>query len=233
MSSAEFAQRLVKFKLLGFTQPVINSKASSYKASMMAMDTCSIISCLLFLLIGAANSQTTQCNAVEYMSVVQNLEALRVQFRELKSAFDELVNTEIANLKEKDTVIDSKISSLETVTDNHNVSLTGFEVRATELETNVGMEIASLKVKDTDIDSKIASLETVTDNHNVSLTGLKDRATTLETNVNSNQQAVTSLNTVTETLTNKIEVLEAGNMNLIKMIFIYVHPNFHHFLHNI
>ena len=103
--------------------------------------------CIAFL-IAATDSQTTQCNTEEYRSLVLNIEALRAQYKELRLAFDELVNTEIANLKAKDNIL----------TDKDNV----IQSDLARLAERIDGEIGVLRAKDNALELAVDSLNQTT-----------------------------------------------------------------------
>ena len=148
---------------------------------------CSGLYCIAFL-IAATDSKTTQCNTKEYRSLVLNLEALRAQYKELKLAFDELVNTEVANLKAKDIVIQSdfvklaeridgdigalqaKDNALEIAVDSLNqTNIVGIpcleaadDVLQTSIDCSFNTTIPELEAKYKAIDERLDSVDNVT-----------------------------------------------------------------------
>ena len=120
-----------------------------------------------------ANSQVTQCNAEEYMAVVLNLEALRVQFKELKTAFEELNNTVIANLQAKDIALEAGI-------DNADAEITSLKANISTLSDTVGSETAALKAKDADIEANISTLVALV---SADITSLREKDTDLQSSI--------------------------------------------------
>ena len=94
---------------------------------MKLLDEFTLFLNIFLLIVGGTNCQTTQSNAE---SDVLNLKALRVQFKELQAAFEELKFTDIANLEARDLELKGRIE-------------------------HANSEIASLKVKDSAIESRI------------------------------------------------------------------------------
>ena len=111
-------------------------------------------------LIAATDSQTTQCNTEEYRSLVLNLEALRAQYKELRLAFDELVSTEIANLKAKDNIL----------TDKDNV----IQSDLARLAERIDGEIGVLRAKDNALEIAVDSLNQTTSAEIASLEAADD-----------------------------------------------------------
>ena len=179
------------------------------------------------------NCQTTQCNVEEYVSVVQNLEALRAQFKELKAAMQDLnltdianlgarvlelqgninnTNSEIESLKANTSAIESSIATLSGRIDSEISTLENkdstFESSVRDLNVTLNAEVENLKSEDTNMQSSINNIK------NINIVALQTRDTILQGRLDQVETDIGGLKSLTDDHTTNITILSEKGTQL-------------------
>ena len=179
---------------------------------MKAVDNLNFVIIGSFLLICYINCQVTQCDVQEYMSVVHNLEALRVLIKDLQTAVEDLklreitnvedlqgrinnTNSEIARLKANTSAIESNIATLNDKVDSEIETLVNknseMEFNLTNIEATFNTEVEALKSADTGMQTSINDIK------NINIIALQTRDTIIQGRLDQVETDVGELQSVT------------------------------------